>query len=76
MTVTARQRARPALADPGDIENADQLILIVHPEGEQPVTLAEGDLPVRRIAAASHHDRVPRLIHQIHHALDEGIKGR
>ena len=42
----------PVLADPDDVEDENQLSLVVHPEGEQPVTLAEGDLPVRGIAAA------------------------
>lgn len=75
MIATAWKRARQAIADPGDIEEDNQLIVIVHPKPKRAVGLAEGDRPARRIAASSHHDRVPRGIHQIHHASDDRLEG-
>jgi hypothetical protein len=37
--------------------------------------VAERSLPDGRIATASHHDCIPRLVDQVHHPLDDGVEG-
>jgi hypothetical protein len=71
---TAATEARLAQsADPGDVENADQLIGLIDAEREQPIAPPEYGLAVCGVSAVRHQVRVPRLPDQVRDALDQGV---
>jgi hypothetical protein len=61
-------------ANPGDVEDPDQLSRVVGIKAQQPITGAEHDHTVGRIIPRRYHGRIPGLINQDNHALQQRIE--
>lgn len=68
------QTSKTGLADPGEVEDSDQLGIVIDMECQQAPPGAEHGPTICRIVAGRHYNCVPGFLHQFHHSVWQRVE--